>query len=98
MVQLDVFEDEMERDAQEVKAMGGGIFHIWKGKRYTLIMIVTTLNEEDPNKIFSFLQTSAQASPHYQSFVETMQCLLDFTVDVAHGPKIWDTFKYIPHH
>lgn len=58
-------------------------------------MIVTTLNEEDPNKIFSFLQTSAQASPHYQSFVETMQCLLDFTVDVAHGPKIWDTFKYI---
>jgi hypothetical protein len=24
-----------------------------------------------------------------------MQYLLDFTVDVAHGPKIWETFKYI---
>eukprot|EP00026_Physarum_polycephalum_P003616 Phypoly_transcript_03629.p1 GENE.Phypoly_transcript_03629~~Phypoly_transcript_03629.p1 ORF type:complete len:666 (+),score=121.00 Phypoly_transcript_03629:230-2227(+) len=78
MVQLDIFEDEMERDAMDIKKKGGTI---------------TQLNEDDPAKIFAFLKTSVSNTPYYEPFLQTMQYLLDFTMDVAHGPKIWETFK-----
>ena len=77
LVQLDVFEDGMESDAEEAKMLGIGILPLLSLSLFISILYIlveiTSIDEEDPAKIFAFLRTSTTDTPFYLPFLQTLQ-------------------------